>query len=340
MASASPGSLPFVEVRESDCGVVSGVTGSGVVTVKGLDGGFVGEVVSIPAVVEGGLGGSILGEVVGLSSQSVAGGFGTFAPSFGSGSEAGDVYVRLFDSATRVCSGDPVVRTLKPLSVELGPGLMGGFFDGIQRSLEPLDSEEFEFAPNTALTCGLDRERLWEFTPLKGVREGDVLGPGDIFGYVQESAAFLHKIMVPPNVAGRVSFVAEPGTYSLLESVLELVEEGTLAQTKKKVFLSHTWPVHSPRPITERLPVCETMSTGLRVLDSFFPVAKGGSCVFPAAFGKSGIRYTMARYSPSDAMVYVGAAERGTEMAEVSGGFCVSLFSHTFAPHTVLLCHR
>jgi V-type H+-transporting ATPase subunit A len=232
--------------------------------------------------------------------------------------------LQVYEDTSGLCVGDPVLRTRKPLSVGLGPGIMGEIFDGIQRPLETIGKKTGDvFIPRGVDVAPLDEHRKWEFTPNRAITEGSLVTGGDIFGSVYENELVTqHKIMVPPNVYGKVVKVygdAADGKdqYSITDTVLEVYNE----QTRKthELKLAHYWPVRRARPIVQKMPGNHALTTGLRVVDAIFPSVLGGTCAVPGAFGcgKTVISQSISKFSNSDAVIYVGCGERGNEMAEV-----------------------
>lgn len=225
--------------------------------------------------------------------------------------------------------GDPVLRTGKPLSVELGPGLMETIYDGIQRPLKTIQEMSGSiYIPRGIATAALDVKRSWDFTPAEH-KVGDHITGGDIYGSVFENSLLNdHKIMLPPKARGTITYIAEKGSYTLEDTVLEVEFEG-----KKKPFtMMHTWPVRVPRPVTEKLSADYPFMTGQRVLDALFPCVQGGTTAIPGAFGcgKTVISQAVSKFSNSDCIIYVGCGERGNEMAEVLQDFpqvgCLKMF--------------
>jgi V-type H+-transporting ATPase subunit A len=227
--------------------------------------------------------------------------------------------IQVYEETSGLTVGDPVLRTGKPLSVELGPGMMGQIFDGIQRPLRDIsDFCQSVYLPRGISCAALKRDVKWNFTP-SGFKVGDQITGGDIFGEVQENTLILHKIMLPPRLMGRVTFVAPAGSYNLTEKVLEVEFQGE----KTACTMLQFWPVRSPRPTVEKLAADEPLLTGQRVLDALFPSVLGGTCAVPGAFGcgKTVISQALSKYSNSNAIIYVGCGERGNEMAEVLKDF-------------------
>lgn len=212
--------------------------------------------------------------------------------------------------------GDPVVRTGKPLSVELGPGLMETIYDGIQRPLKSISSvADSIYIPRGIAVPSLDREIKYDFKP-GGFKVGDHITGGDIFGSVYENSLLDdHKILLPPRARGTISWIAEKGSYTVAEKVLEVEFDGK----KSDYTMMHTWPVRVPRPVSEKLPSDSPFIVGQRVLDALFPSVQGGTVCIPGAFGcgKTVISQSVSKFSNSDIIIYVGCGERGNEMAEV-----------------------
>jgi V-type H+-transporting ATPase subunit A len=229
--------------------------------------------------------------------------------------EADTATIQVYEETSGVSVGDPVFRTGKPLSVELGPGIMGDIFDGIQRPLEQIaELCQDIYIPRGVSTPALSRVKQWEFNPNQ-YKVGDLVSGGDIIGWVPENTLVKHHIMIPPGQKGRITYVAEPGNYTVDQTVMELDFNGV----KSEVMLYHSWPVRSERPVVEKLPGNYPLLTGQRVLDCLFPCVQGGTTAIPGAFGcgKTVISQALSKYSNSDVIVYVGCGERGNEMAEV-----------------------
>jgi len=219
-----------------------------------------------------------------------------------------------------VTVGDPVLRTGKPLSVELGPGLMETIYDGIQRPLKAIQKESNSiYIPRGIDIPALDRDRSYEFTPEK-LKVGDHITGGDIYGNVYENSLMdNHKLLLPPRARGTITHIAEAGEYTLQDTILEVEFDGK----KQKFTMMHTWPVRVPRPVAERLSADQPLYTGQRVLDALFPCVQGGTTAIPGAFGcgKTVISQALSKFSNTDGIIYVGCGERGNEMAEVLKDF-------------------
>ncbi|KAJ3370261.1 H(+)-transporting V1 sector ATPase subunit A [Allomyces arbusculus] len=224
--------------------------------------------------------------------------------------------LQVYEETSGLTVGDPVLRTGKPLSVELGPGLCSNIFDGIQRPLKAIqDVSKSIYIPRGIATEALDKTISWEFDPATGLDIGSHITGGDIFGSVFENTLVTHKILLPPKARGTVTYIAPKGNYTLNDTVLEV----EFAGQKQSFTMMHTWPVRNPRPVTEKLAADYPLLTGQRVLDALFPCVQGGTTAIPGAFGcgKTVISQSLSKYSNSNVIIYVGCGERGNEMAEV-----------------------
>ncbi|KAI9581361.1 V-type proton ATPase catalytic subunit A-like [Glossina fuscipes] len=228
--------------------------------------------------------------------------------------------IQVYEDTSGVTVGDPVLRTGKPLSVELGPGIMGNIFDGIQRPLRSIrDVTELIFIPKGINVASLPRDINWDFTPITGVRVGCNLTGGDIYGVVYENTLVKHRLMLHPRSKGRITFIAPPGNYTLNDVVMETEYD----EVKTSHTMLQVWPVRQARPVTEKWPSNVPLLTGQRVIDSLFPSVLGGTTAIPGAFGcgKTVISQALSKYSNSDVIIYVGCGERGNEMSEVLRDF-------------------
>ncbi|KAG6849415.1 hypothetical protein H0H93_008661 [Arthromyces matolae] len=230
--------------------------------------------------------------------------------------EADKATIQVYEETSGVTVGDPVLRTGKPLSVELGPGLMGNIVDGIQRPLRSIQElSKSIYIPRGINTEALDRGLQWDFKPAS-FNVGDHISGGDIFGGVYENSLLdNHKIMLPPRALGTITHIAEKGNYAIDDIVLETEFEGKVS----KHTLMQLWPVRAPRPVAEKKTANFPLLTGQRILDALFPCVQGGTTAIPGAFGcgKTVISQALSKFSNSDIIVYVGCGERGNEMAEV-----------------------
>jgi len=221
---------------------------------------------------------------------------------------------QVYEETAGLGPGEPLLATGAPLEVELGPGLLGNVFDGIQRPLGRLADTLGDFLSPGARAPALDRRRQWPFAPR--ARIGDELAPGEVLGAVQETGALEHRILVPPRLRGRVSWMAPKGSLRVTDAAARL---RTLDGRELEVPLFQTWRVRSPRPFAELLPAAVPMITGQRVLDTFFPLPLGGSAGLPGGFGtgKTVLQQQLCKWADADVIVYVGCGERGNEMTSM-----------------------
>jgi V/A-type H+-transporting ATPase subunit A len=222
-------------------------------------------------------------------------------------------YIQVYEDTTGVGPGEPVVLTEKPLSVELGPGLLGSIYDGIQRPLDIIRARHGDFVSRGIEVPALSREKRWKFTPLK--KKGDRVIPGDIIGYVQETPLIQHRILVPENSAGEIVEILE-GEFAVTEIVCRLKKS---SGEIRELNLFQIWPVRKQRPVRERLMPDEPLVTGQRILDTLFPLAKGGTACVPGPFGsgKTVVQHQLAKWSDAQIIVYVACGERGNEVADL-----------------------
>ncbi|GJN72467.1 H(+)-transporting V1 sector ATPase subunit A [Purpureocillium lilacinum] len=227
--------------------------------------------------------------------------------------------IQVYEETAGVMVGDPVTRTGKPLSVELGPGLLNGIYDGIQRPLEEISNvTKSIYIPRGISVPALDRKKKWTFNPTK--RVGDHISGGDVWGTVVENSFIsTHRILFPPRARGTITKIAKKGEYTVTDKIMEVEFDGQ----KTGYAMMQSWPVRVPRPSTEKLPAEEPFIIGQRVLDALFPAVQGGTIAIPGAFGsgKTVISQSVSKFSNSDVIVYVGCGERGNEMAEVLKDF-------------------
>ena len=229
----------------------------------------------------------------------------------------GDVAsIQVYEETTGIGPGDPVISTGHPLSVELGPGMLRHMYDGIQRPLEKLEDLAGSFLERGVTAPPLNRETKWEFVPTKKV--GDEVVAGDILGTVEETHVLTHKIMVPYGTKGKVKDI-KSGDFTVEEIVAVIeTEDGD-----KEINMIQEWPVRQARPSRRKLDPDEPLITGQRVIDTFFPVAKGGTSAIPGPFGsgKTVVQHQVAKFADADMVVYVGCGERGNEMTDVLNEF-------------------
>ena len=221
--------------------------------------------------------------------------------------------IQVYEETTGIKPGETVLRTGRPLSVELGPGLINQFFDGTQRPLPVLLKQAGAFISRGVSAPALDRKKKWEFTP--SLKKGDKVTGGDVLGEVPETVLVKHRVLVPPNVSGSLKSIVSKGSYTLEEPIAEIESK----EGPKSLFLVQTWPVRTPRPIREKVPADTPLITGQRIIDFFFPIAKGGTAAIPGDFGtgKTITQHQLAKWADADVIVYVGCGERGNEMTEV-----------------------
>ncbi|MEO0079321.1 MAG: V-type ATP synthase subunit A [candidate division WOR-3 bacterium] len=225
--------------------------------------------------------------------------------------------IQVYEETGGVGPDEPVYPTYEPLSVELGPGLIGAIYDGIQRPLDVIRAQAGDFITRGLEVPALDRERLWEFVPRRS--KGDRVGPGDILGEVQETTLVRHKILVPPDVAGELVAI-EAGKFRVTDTIAKVrnAEGGVL-----NLSMLQRWPVRRSRPYKTRLAPDEPLLTGQRVIDTLFPIAKGGTACVPGPFGsgKTVIQHQLAKWADAEIVVFVGCGERGNEMTDVLNEF-------------------
>jgi V/A-type H+/Na+-transporting ATPase subunit A len=224
--------------------------------------------------------------------------------------------IQVYEETTGIGPGEPVYTTGEPLSVELGPGILEAMFDGIQRPLEKIREATGDFIGRGVDVPPLSRERRWQFTPKMNV--GDSVTAGDILGVVQETSIIEHKIMVPFGVEGTVKNISA-GEYTVVDKVADIETDKGI----KEITLMQKWPVRRGRPIKKKLNPYAPMVTGQRIIDTFFPVTKGGTAAVPGPFGsgKTVVQHQLAKWADVEIVVYVGAGERGNEMTDVLNEF-------------------
>ncbi|WP_135364976.1 ATP synthase subunit A [Halosimplex halophilum] len=227
--------------------------------------------------------------------------------------------IQVYEETSAVAPGEPVEGTGAPLSVDLGPGMLDSIYDGVQRPLDVLEEKMGSaFLDRGVDAPGIDLEKTWEFTP--EVEEGDEVGRGDIVGSVPETPSIDHKVMVPPGALdeGETAEIVsiESGNFTVEDTVAEL-DDGTEIQMRQE------WPVREPRPTEDKQTPTEPLTSGQRILDGLFPLAKGGTAAIPGPFGsgKTVTQQSLAKFADADIVVYIGCGERGNEMTEVIDDF-------------------
>jgi len=222
--------------------------------------------------------------------------------------------IQVYEETGGLKPGDPVTATGKPLSVELGPGLVTAIYDGIQRPLDKIREEAGDWITRGISIRGLDHKKEWDFVPVAAV--GLAVTGGEILGEVPETKIITHKIMVPPEVSGEIIWMSEAGKFNIDTIIAKLkAPDGSTIELP----MYHNWPVRKPRPIAEKRAPEEPLITGQRVIDAFFPLGKGGTACVPGPFGsgKTVIQHQLAKWADAEMVVYVGCGERGNEMTDV-----------------------
>jgi V/A-type H+-transporting ATPase subunit A len=260
--------------------------------------------VSGPLVVASGMAGAKMYDVVRVSEQRLIGEIIEMR-----GDRAS---IQVYEETAGLGPGEPVYTTGEPLSVELGPGLIGSIYDGIQRPLDRIREMAGDRITRGLEATGLDREKVWDFAPK--VSDGVDVTAGDILGTVQETPVVEHKIMVPPGVSGKVTWIHKGPA-----RVTDVIAKVETAGGVREIQMMQRWPVRQGRPFGTKLAPGEPLVSGQRVLDTFFPVAKGGTACIPGPFGsgKTVVQHQLAKWADAEIVVYVGCGERGNEMTDV-----------------------
>ena len=236
----------------------------------------------------------LVGEVIGLTS--------------------GRTVIQVYEETSGLKPGEEVTGTGAPVSVTLAPGILDNIFDGIERPLSAIAKQSGPYIGRGLSVESLDTQKKWK-THMT-VKKGDRLMPGTIIAEVPETRAIMHKVMVPPDVEGYVLDVVEDGEYTIVEPLLTLqLRDGT----EKKLTMAQKWPIRTPRPTAKRFPATRPLITGQRILDTMFPLAKGGTAAIPGGFGtgKTMTQHQIAKWSDADVIIYIGCGERGNEMTQV-----------------------
>ena len=272
-------------------GIIYGVNGP-VIYLKGDPGFKISEMVYVGK-------DNLVGEVIGL--------------------KKGMTTVQVFEETTGLRPGETVTGTGDAISVLLGPGIIHNIFDGIQRPLEEIAKSSGKYISRGVSVDSLDTQKKWSVHMT--VKEGDIVQPGSIIAETQETASILHKSMVPPDVPGGTVIKAVPdGDYTILEPIVTVqLDDGTT----RDLALAQKWPIRIPRPTQLRYPASVPLITGQRILDTLFPIAKGGTAAVPGGFGtgKTMTQHQIAKWSDADIIIYIGCGERGNEMTQVLEDF-------------------
>ncbi len=227
--------------------------------------------------------------------------------------------IQVYEVTTGLKPGEPVIPSGNPLALVLGPGILGNIFDGIERPLPELEEKYGPFIQRGNTVSPLNTQREWDVTVTAKV--GDFLNGGEIYATCPETSSIVHKIMVPPNMSGKVTFAAQNGKYKLTDKIVTIKNNDI--GMEMELTLCQFWPIRQPRPTKERLTVTRPLITGQRVIDTLFPVAKGGAAAIPGGFGtgKTMTQHQLAKWSDADIIIYVGCGERGNEMTQVLDEF-------------------
>ncbi|HEY8804919.1 MAG TPA: V-type ATP synthase subunit A [Clostridium sp.] len=246
--------------------------------------------------------------------------------------------IQVYEETSGLKIGESVNSTGSPLSLKLGPGILGNIFDGIERPLEKINEMSYGFLPEGIGLISIDEEKLWDVDV--NVKIGDELKEGYMYASVQETASIMHKLMVPPGVSGTVTWAKENGKYNIESTIVKLKQDDKDYELK----LYQYWPVRRPRPVKYKKTIFKPLITGQRIIDIFFPLAKGGTCAIPGGFGtgKTITQHQLAKWSDADIIVYIGCGERGNEMTEVLEEFPKLIDPRTNLPlmnRTVLIAN-
>lgn len=226
--------------------------------------------------------------------------------------------IQVYEETTGLRPMEPVIGTGSAMTVTLGPGIINNIFDGIQRPLRAIEAKSGSFIARGAAVSALDENKKWN-VKIK-VKVGDKLSGGDVYAECQETSIILHKCMLPPNISGEVVSVKKDGKFSVNDVVATIKSEN---DEKINLTLCQKWPIRTPRPVAKRLPTTIPLITGQRVIDTLFPISKGGAAAVPGGFGagKTMTQHQLAKWCDADIIVYVGCGERGNEMSQVLSEF-------------------
>jgi len=266
-----------------------------------------GKIIKIagPVIVAGGMKGTQMYEMVKVGNAKLIGEIIEL--------EGDNATIQVYEETAGLKPGEKVESTGGPLSVELGPGIIGSIFDGIQRPLVTIKELTGDYIERGVDVPSIPKDKKWSFKPV--VQTGQKVQGGDVLGEVQETSAVIQKILVPPTISGTLKSIVSAGEYTVVEDIAEVeTENGT-----EKVQMMQKWPVRKGRPYKSKLDPDIPLVTGQRAQDTFFPVAKGGTAAIPGPFGsgKTVTQQQLAKWSDADIIVYVGCGERGNEMTEV-----------------------
>ena len=222
--------------------------------------------------------------------------------------------IQVYEETSGLAPGEPVTTTGGPLCVTLGPGILRNIYDGIQRPLPALEKESGPFIARGCNIPSLDPDAKWDVTVT--VKVGDKIVPGQIYATCPETPVILHKCMAAPGMEGTVTWVVENGSYTVNDTVVRITDKNG---NERELTLCQKWPIRRPRPVQTRMPAQRPLITGMRVVDTMFPIAKGGTAAVPGPFGsgKTVVQHQLAKWSDVDIVVYIGCGERGNEMTDV-----------------------
>ncbi|MEM1623547.1 MAG: V-type ATP synthase subunit A [Sulfolobales archaeon] len=229
-------------------------------------------------------------------------------------------YIQVYEETSGLTVGEKVLATGRPLSAELGPGLIGSIYDGLQRPEKDIGVKTGSiFIKRGVNVPSLNREIKWNYERIRDIKLGDKVFPGDVIGLVRETPLVVHKIMIPPGVSGYIKWIADDGDYTVEHSVAIV----TSGDREYEVKMYQLWPIRKPRPYAEKLSPVEPLITGIRVIDYLFPIAKGGKAAIPGGFGtgKTVALQEITKWSHADIAIYVGCGERGNEMSDALTSF-------------------
>ncbi len=241
--------------------------------------------------------------------------------------KGGSASIQVYEDTSGITPGEPVERTGNTMTVELGPGLLESIYDGIQRPLSIIaEKSGSEFIARGIEANGIDRTKKWQFTAT--AKKGDTVASGDILGEIPETSLITHRVMVPPSVTGGTLKSISSGNFTVEEVVAVIVDEKGV---EHEISLLQRWPIRNPRPIKQKIFPTQPLITGVRIIDTLFPVAKGGVAAIPGPFGsgKTVTQQSIAKYCDAQVIVYIGCGERGNEMTEV-----LNEFPHLVDPNT------
>ena len=264
------------------------------------------EKISGPLVIASGVKNAKMYEVVRVSEQKLIGEI--------IGLDKDKASIQVYEETTGLKPGEPVYLTGELLSVELGPGMIENIYDGIQRPLELIAKKAGSYITRGIEVPSIDQEKKWEFKPT--IKEGDKIIAGDIIGEIKETTLITHKIMVPPHIKeGKIKNIKK-GKYTVKDIIAEIENND---KNIHQITMSQRWPIRNPRPYKNKLPLSEPLITGQRVIDTFFPIAKGGTACIPGPFGagKTVVQHQIAKWANAEIIVFIGCGERGNEMTDV-----------------------